>query len=84
MSTKVACIVPFCSRTRWRRRGESSASEWICRDHWKLTSASARRRMRVLRKKARAFGADPLWAQLANDMWARLKAQAIERTAGIG
>jgi hypothetical protein len=84
MTDVCRCAVPHCPRSRKLRRGESGDSEWLCPDHWAMTSPSARRRMQRLVKRARAPDCiDPMWAQLATDMWTRLKAQAIERAAGI-
>lgn len=70
---RIACCVPFCRRTY---RNDERFIEWICQQHWKTTSLSWRRRHTRFMRAGRR--------DLANTMWLRLKAQAIERAAGIG
>jgi hypothetical protein len=52
MTARLPCCVPFCRRTRGRRKGDrypiEEATEWLCADHWKL----ADQRLRRLRAKA--------------------------------
>jgi hypothetical protein len=67
---RTRCCVPFCTHTTAHEFGE-----WICGEHWRLTSRTWRRRLFKARRKR--------WHDLADRMWLRLKRQAIERAAGI-
>jgi len=71
-SSRIACEVPFC---RHGTRRYPAGSRWVCADHWRLTSKSWRRRLRLFRKRRRY--------DLAGIMWDRLRDQAIERAGGL-
>lgn len=77
MSMRLLCIVPFCPHTRGDRKGDPvrEGMEWICGSCWRRTSLTWRRRYALFKRRDRP--------ELAVSMWARLKAQAIERAAGI-
>lgn len=77
MGPRLLCCVPFCTHTRGDRKGDPivEGMEWICGQHWKLTSVSWRRRYALFRRRKRF--------DLAARMWARLRSQAVERAAGI-
>lgn len=75
---RMRCAVPFCAHTRGRRKGEQPikpGEEWVCGEHWRLTSRDWRRRMGLFRRRQR-------W-DLVHQMWQRLKEQAIERACGL-
>jgi hypothetical protein len=78
----VPCCVPHCRRMRRPRSTDGDGVEWLCPDHWRTVSPTARRRYKRLQQRARR-GDDPMWLALAFEQWKRLKAQAIERAAGI-
>lgn len=77
MPERLKCLVPFCRCSRGDRKNDpvANVTEWICEKHWKGTTRSWRQR-RGLFKRRRRF-------DLEARMWERLKAQAIERAAGI-
>lgn len=93
---RIACVVPFCRRTRHNRDG---VSEWICGDHWMAVSKTLRRRKaRLSRAYTRRFGdahfskyeagspqriACVRLARLFDRAWNAAKRQAIERAGGI-
>lgn len=70
---RLRCCVPHCRRTR---KFTPIYSEWICGVHWRATSKHWRGRFHLFNRRHRQ--------DLADRMWERLKAQAIERAAGIG
>lgn len=67
---RLCCCVPHCGRTIAAPRGQ-----WICARHWRITDRVWRRRFYLFRRRGRP--------DLAHRMFERLKAQAIERAAGI-
>ncbi|WP_119304981.1 hypothetical protein [Dongia deserti] len=81
---RIACVVPFCGRTR-----AGSGFEWICMIHWPMVDRALRRRLarcRRLIKKAYRLGRAGVAEALARSFdqtWETCKAQAIERAAGI-
>ncbi len=71
---RIACLVPFCRRTRTFNVMKASDIEWICSDHWRATDRETRRiYFRAKRRQRRARH----W------FWDKLKRQAIERAGGI-
>ena len=78
---RVNCIVPGCRCTRGRRKGDkhplTSSSEWICAKHWKgLNRADKAENRHDLIAFERS---EPTtW-----EAWDRLKAEAIEKAAGL-
>lgn len=74
---RLRCIVPFCAHTRGDRKGDPliPGMEWICSEHWRLTSKAWRRRLFLFKRRHRF--------DLAARTWQRLKAQAIERAVGL-
>lgn len=96
---RIACLVPFCRRTR---RADSSFSEWICAKHWAAVKKETKKRRRLAeRAAARACARlDALYIKsgffteaqltriraarrLSAALWNRCKTEAIERAAGI-
>lgn len=86
MTPRIPCCVPFCRRTTGQRY-----TEWCCGPHWRLGSGTLRRRKaRVRRRIASLYRRGGMhsaqWARLIrlhNAIWERIKAQIIERAAGI-
>lgn len=76
MTDRIPCCVPFCKRTR-QAIPELFLVEWICGEHWRMTSPLWRRRF-FKAKKAQHRS----W--LVRQIWTRLKKQAIEAAGGIG
>ncbi|PPE77121.1 hypothetical protein C3941_25360 [Kaistia algarum] len=77
---RVACLVPFCRRTRGDHKGEEpmqSGAEWICGEHWRAVP----RRLKAIRRRAWRLGKDG--AALAR-LWRACKRAAIEAAGGIG
>ncbi len=72
------CCVPFCKKTTER----TDYDEWVCGDHWK--GIPKQRRQVYTRAKRRAISSgSPEDRDAAGLLWARMKAKAIERAAGI-
>jgi hypothetical protein len=74
----LACIVPFCRRTRGQRKGEPPirpGEEWICGPHYRLVDPA----LKALRRRAARA---KRW-RLAWMLWGKTKRQAIERAVGI-
>jgi hypothetical protein len=86
---RLTCIVPFCARTRGRRKGEpeiTDSSEWICGEHWRGVRSARRRvlsRARIAARRLTGVARTEADAH-AHDIWQALKSEAIERAAGIG
>lgn len=87
---RISCCVPHCRRTR---KPDVKISEWICGVHWTSTSKIDRTRYRLFKRQWRAACADS-WGgwkaaeaieirELADRYWELLKAEAIQRAAGI-
>lgn len=74
----VKCVVPFCKRTTSRTDFE----EWICGKHWPAIDRERRRVYGRYLRRWRRYG-DSAYGPAAARIWRRLKAQAIERAAGI-
>ena len=80
---RIRCAVPFCRRTR---RDDGSFTEWICQEHWVLTSARLRRIYSLRKRRIRRLvshhdiGRE---IRAKRRTWQWLKRQAIERAAGI-
>lgn len=74
---RIRCAVPFCRRTRGDRKGNpvTEGMEWICGEHWVVTSRAWRWRLSLFRRRGRS--------DLVERMWDRLKRQAIERAMGV-
>jgi hypothetical protein len=91
MSERIACCVPFCRRTAARLR-YPDAEEIICGKHFRTTSGTLRRRMTKIRRAWKRELArndtfanktiERLWA-LDNELWRRIKRQAIELAVGL-
>jgi hypothetical protein len=97
-SRRISCVVPFCRRTADATK-YSPDTEIICGKHWRMASATLRRRRgRLQRQYRRRFGDNPFWkypagspqridavrlAQMIHDLWDRCRRQAIERAAGL-
>ena len=76
------CIVPHCNRTRWLRPEE----EWICQQHWSVVSRRGRSLYSRVRRKLKRYPmivTAPSLRLLEARLWARLKAEAIERGMGL-
>jgi len=89
---RLACEVPFCTRTRGRRRGEPAirrGEQWVCGEHWQPVSYEAKRRKRKWERHARRFEkrGDKLLAAFcwrkAELAWQACRREAIEVAAGI-
>lgn len=96
--TRIPCIVPFCRRTA--DAAKFAGQEIICGKHWRLASATLRRRhSRMARRYRKHFGDNGWWhyapgsperlacvrlARICDALWDRCKAQAIQRAGGIG
>ncbi|HTE38026.1 MAG TPA: hypothetical protein VK630_15910 [Reyranella sp.] len=94
MAERLACCVPFCRRTfRQDKAGTPwpEGSQVICGKHWRLASATMRRRYsRLKRLHARGItsrhGRRPYHLNVAyvvRRCFERIVKQAIERAAGI-
>lgn len=70
---RLACLVPFCRRTRHNREG---FSEWICGKHWPLVP---KRWRRYLTAAKRAWRRSPSEANAArcDRLWRRCRDEAI-------
>ncbi|WP_316227853.1 hypothetical protein [Bradyrhizobium sp. SZCCHNR3015] len=95
---RIPCVIPFCRRTADATKyGEDTVI--ICGKHWRMASATLRRRRSKLeRRYRRRFGDQNAWDMpagtereeairlqtLIHDLWERCKSQAIEAAAGIG
>ena len=76
---RVACLVPFCRRTRGDRKGEAPLqpdAEWICGEHWRAVP----RRLKAIRARAERRGKS---AEARRRLWAACKRAAIEAAGGI-
>jgi hypothetical protein len=96
-SDRIPCCVPFCRRTADAEKFKGE--EIICGKHWRLASATQRRRQsRMARMYRRRFGRNGYWeypagspdrldavklARILEKLWERCKRQAIERAAGL-
>lgn len=96
VSDRISCLCPGCRRTYHNREGYN---EWICGNHWRLVSPTARRRYSKLRSRyKRRFGTNGFWHypagspnrieavrldRLCGKAWEKVKIQAIERSVGI-
>ncbi|MGO1078317.1 hypothetical protein [Inquilinus sp. CA228] len=74
MTGRLACLVPFCRRTRGVRSGEPPirpGEEWVCGPHWKLVPGRLKASRR--RAKRRAIAADRLfqrrYSEAGNRYW---------------
>ena len=87
MSERIPCCVPFCNRTAARLR-YPDAEEIICGKHYRLASAVLRRRLTKVRRLSRRIRAGDegklrqSW-HLDNELWRRIKRQAIELAVGL-
>jgi hypothetical protein len=74
---RIFCIVPGCPHWRGDRKNDplTPTMEWICSEHWRMTSRTWRRRRALFRRRGRL--------DLDHRMWQRLKTQATERAMGI-
>lgn len=88
MGNRIACLVPFCRRTRGDRRGDPvvPSMEWICGDHWRAVPKRLKRRRQMLGRMARRTAdqikLNRIWR--ADDAaWAQCKRAAIERAVGL-
>lgn len=88
MPDRIACIVPFCPRTRGDRKGDplTPNMEWLCQVHWPLVPKRLKRRRSKLRRLARRTSDTTRLARIKRAdiaAWKACKAAAIERSAGI-
>ena len=86
MSDRIPCCVPFCRRTASRAK-IGDHTEIICGKHYRLASATLRRRLTKIRRRYRYIlppGELARLHELDLRLWDRIKAQAIERAAGCG
>lgn len=76
---RVACLVPYCRRTRAHNR----YAEWICGPHWRAVPYEVRLAKRRAQADARR---DPSPANLAAERaaWTACCEVAIEAAAGLG
>jgi hypothetical protein len=97
VTERIKCLVPFCRRTVDGDR--FAGCEVICGKHWRMASATLRRRhSRLSRRYRRKFGDSAYWTfpagsaariealrldRLLRKLWDRCKASAIEAAAGI-
>ncbi len=83
MTQRIACCVPFCTRTRGDRKGDPVArySEWICGKHW----AAVRRDLkRILARRRRTlFKQGEGYRSHYDHFWQICKRDAIERGVGL-
>lgn len=79
-AVRIACCVPFCRRTL---RNDEGFQEWICSRHWQATDKKLRRFRSMLIRRGKRRGWTRIRIELEAEYWAKLKAQAIERAAGI-
>lgn len=88
MNDRIPCCVPFCRRTACRLKF-ADAQEIICGRHYRLASPVLRRRLSKLRRRRDRYrdGVDDAKIERSHALdwrlWDRIKAQAIERAAGI-
>ena len=86
---RLACCVPFCRRTF---KNDKAGTPWregsrvICGKHWRMGSATTRRRQRRLRRllKRGVVGKTDKIEGMLNVLWERILKQATEAAAGIG
>ena len=85
---RIPCCVPYCRRTAARAKFPD-AEEIICGKHYRLASATLRRRLSRLRRQRSRYRPgiddDQLDRSYALDwrLWVRIKKQAIERAMGL-
>lgn len=83
---RIPCCIPFCKRTGSRAKFPN-CSEFMCGKHYQLGSRTLRRRRAKLRRRMLRTRGDTRDAQRLSALdwrlWDRIKAQAIERAAGI-
>lgn len=72
MTGRLPCEVPHCRRTV---KDEGKFTAWICGKHWGATPKTWRRRRALFRRRGRI--------DLANRMWDRIRARAIELAVGL-
>lgn len=79
---RIQCCVPFCTASRGDRKDDPArpGMEWICSKHWTLVSPDLKRRRSRLRRR---HGRTERGWKIEGWIWKRMKAQAIERAAGI-
>ncbi len=88
MSHRIPCCVPFCRRTANGQKFPD-AHEIICGKHYRLASLVLRRRLSKLRRRHARYreGVDDAKIERSYALdwriWDRIKAQVIERAAGI-
>lgn len=88
MTARVPCCVPYCRRT-FKAESCDDGAEVMCGAHYRLASpVFRRRRSRLLRRLSRTSPERKPreWLRLADlqfELWGRIKAQAIERAAGL-
>lgn len=90
---RLRCMVPFCSHTRGRRKGDRGelveGSPWLCGAHWRLVPRERKRRWDKLGKlwdKAVAKNRPKAVKRLRRiywQVWDGMVAIAIEISAGI-
>jgi hypothetical protein len=90
MDGRLPCLVPGCRHTR----KAGGHPEWICHDHWALVDRRLKLRRREVSHRLRRRGELARTAdsyEVLSDraawmmamLWRRMKAQAIERAAGL-
>ncbi len=56
MTERLRCLVPYCNRTRGRRKGEpplDGDEDWICGKHWPLISYPTKAAWRLAKRRVR-------------------------------
>lgn len=87
MTTKrLACCVPFCTRTRGDRKGDPlprdlDGYEWICGVHWRGVRPTLRRIYARRRRLLKIEG--PSYQRHVDNFWQIVKRHAIERAVGL-
>jgi len=84
ISDRTPCLVPFCRRTSGRDAFWGDACEFLCGKHYPLVDKRLRWLRGRVKAKARRLGWTPALIALETRLWARAKAQALDRAAAIG
>lgn len=87
---RISCLVPWCKRTGKRLPDDDDKAEIICVKHFHLAEKRLRRLFTLNRRRLHALpvveenwpAAQRLYAR-EQRLWAKIKAQAIERGAGF-
>lgn len=83
MSERSPCVILGCRRTFKRDTNDDGTAEYMCGDHYRMTSNALRRLRTKLKRMARRLGWTERLTRLDNWAWERAKKQATERAMGL-